>query len=409
MVPTVPTSPKSTLGTTLPPAGGPAASVVPDPTVVPAATDDSSIEWTTELGPTVPSPIIYSLVANFGEVDLFPADDGNTESARLDSSSPSTLSASIPPGVDVSVFGAGCPTLGTPFNTSPAQVLVCTYVFRRAPADTTLTIQNAVLPGTDTTTSFAYSIPEAVSPTSFSLTGSDSQAVTVPTSTALTLTETLPPGWSSTLSGTGCPPATSSGTSLTASFNLAGPLTCTVTNTQLATIAIQKTTVGGDGSFTFDEPVLGQRSVTTVAEVGSVSYTDVAPGTYTFSEAPVDGWVAGQFGGNCAADGTVTVVAGESATCTIANTKLASIVSIPTTIVVSPTTIAPPTVAAPPGGSAGASNLTTSNQAPSSIGGSGFAITGSRSRDVALLAAMLLVAGLSLVSFSRRRRRRATN
>ena len=102
-------------------------------------------------------------------------------------------------------------------------------------------------------------------------------------------------------------------------------ITCTFTNTQSGSITIQKTSLGGDATFGITEPTLGNRNVTTTNGSGSVTYTGVAPGSYDFDESPLAGWVAGDFGGACAADGTVTFAAGQTLTCTLTNTRLGSI------------------------------------------------------------------------------------
>jgi choice-of-anchor A domain-containing protein len=90
-----------------------------------------------------------------------------------------------------------------------------------------------------------------------------------------------------------------------------------------ATITITKTATGGDDTFTFTEATLGQLDVTTTGGTGSNTYIDVPPGTYDIDEVATADWVAlgGPFGGDCAPNGTITVVAGQDASCTITNLK----------------------------------------------------------------------------------------
>ena len=140
------------------------------------------------------------------------------------------------------------------------------------------------------------------------------------------ITEEVPPGWALSVTGSQC---VQQGNSV---FVFPIPFvatTCTFTNTATSTITIDKTAVGADGRFDFTEATLGPRSVDTVNGSGSVTYTNVAPGTYDFGEVVPEGWQAGPFGGACAADGTITVT-GNAPTdlrCTITNTRQAGSVT----------------------------------------------------------------------------------
>ena len=100
---------------------------------------------------------------------------------------------------------------------------------------------------------------------------------------------------------------------------------CTFTNTKLGSITIDKTAAGGDATFGITEPTLGGQNVTTTGGTGAVTYANVPPGTYDFGETPLPGWIAGDFGGSCAANGTITIIAGQAATCSITNTRQATI------------------------------------------------------------------------------------
>ncbi len=97
---------------------------------------------------------------------------------------------------------------------------------------------------------------------------------------------------------------------------------CTFTDTKLASISIEKDTIGGDGSFDIVEPTLGTKTVTTSGGVGTVDYLGVLPGTYHLSESPKAGWAPFDFTGDCASDGTVVVPAGDAIQCSITNVKL---------------------------------------------------------------------------------------
>ena len=50
----------------------------------------------------------------------------------------------------------------------------------------------------------------------------------------------------------------------------------------------------------------------------------VSAGTHTATESSLTGYTAGSWGGACAAGGTVTLVQGQNATCTITNSDQAA-------------------------------------------------------------------------------------
>jgi hypothetical protein len=139
-----------------------------------------------------------------------------------------------------------------------------------------------------------------------------------------TITESVPSGWSLVTSGTGCVATTDGVTIMPAPGE---DVSCVFTDTKLASITIDKTAVGGDETFVFSEATLGDLSVSTSGGSGSATYVDVPPGSYTFVETPQLGWVAGPFGDDCDSDGSVTVLAGGTVTCSITNTKLAPAVT----------------------------------------------------------------------------------
>ena len=101
---------------------------------------------------------------------------------------------------------------------------------------------------------------------------------------------------------------------------------CVLTNTKLGSITVDKTSVGGDATFGFTEAKLGPKSVTTTAGAGTVTYSDVPAGTYDLDETALAGWTSGSFGGDCGADGTITVGIDQDLTCSITNTARATIV-----------------------------------------------------------------------------------
>src|SRR5262249_50648291 len=108
--------------------------------------------------------------------------------------------------------------------------------------------------------------------------------------------------------------------------------TCTPTPTT-GTINVVKTTTGGNGTFTFNSDIpTGSPSfpITTAGGGGSKSFSNVTPGTYHLSEAPLAGWNFGTLtcNGNTIVNGssaTITLAAGDNVTCTYSNTKQAKI------------------------------------------------------------------------------------
>jgi hypothetical protein len=84
-------------------------------------------------------------------------------------------------------------------------------------------------------------------------------------------------------------------------------------------LKIVKNTIGGDGTFTFTGVGNGA-SITTVDGSGEATIANLTPGTYTATEAAQAGW--NLTSSTCA---NVSVVAGETATCTVTNTAQSSI------------------------------------------------------------------------------------
>lgn len=105
-------------------------------------------------------------------------------------------------------------------------------------------------------------------------------------------------------------------------------ITCTYTNTRRGTIVINKTAVGGDGTFNYTGD-LGAFSITTSGGSGSQTFTDVVPGTYAVTEdTPPANWNLTSLtcvdpdNGTTTAGPTATIDLdpGETVTCTYTNT-----------------------------------------------------------------------------------------
>ena len=151
--------------------------------------------------------------------------------------------------------------------------------------------------------------------------------------------ETLPLGWD--LTSIICDDR-NSGTSVsvrnTADINLeAGEtVTCTFNNTQRGSVTIIKNTIGDNGTFTFESEDLpftgGEMDITTTANTGSETFSNIQPGIYDIEEIVPTGWDL--TGLSCidpdqgstvdlnTESAVIDLDPGESITCTFTNTKL---------------------------------------------------------------------------------------
>lgn len=104
-------------------------------------------------------------------------------------------------------------------------------------------------------------------------------------------------------------------------------VTCTFTNTQLATLKIVKNTVGGDGTFSFDTTGSGisnfDLTTTSPSNSDTKTFSNIAPGSYSVSEnAPASPWKLTNFTcDNGDSPNSITLNAGQTVTCTFTNTK----------------------------------------------------------------------------------------
>ena len=104
---------------------------------------------------------------------------------------------------------------------------------------------------------------------------------------------------------------------------------CTITNDDRpeppATITLIKHVINDDGGDAivsdFDLFLNGQQVTSGVA-------TTVDPGTYSASETNLSGYTASAWSGHCAANGTVTVAAGEDKVCQITNDDQPSTITL---------------------------------------------------------------------------------
>ncbi len=161
-------------------------------------------------------------------------------------------------------------------------------------------------------TPFAFTATGGLTPSSFGLADQDPPVVfaNVMPNQPYQIKEATPSNWQLGTSGAGCG---SIAGGVTVTPPPGADITCTFTNTESGTITIDKTALGGDGAFQIKQPTLGNQTIATIGGVGSITYANVLPGSYTFGETPVAGWTQGPFGGDCGPSGTVSVTPGAAA------------------------------------------------------------------------------------------------
>jgi len=128
------------------------------------------------------------------------------------------------------------------------------------------------------------------------------------------IAETVPTGW--VLTSATC----SDGSPVTAISLQAGEtVTCTFTNSKLPKLTLVKTVINNYGGtkVVADFPLF----INTTPATSGMAYT-LTPGSYTASETQQFGYTASPWGGDCAADGSVTLVYGDNKTCTITNSDI---------------------------------------------------------------------------------------
>lgn len=87
-----------------------------------------------------------------------------------------------------------------------------------------------------------------------------------------------------------------------------------------AKLTIQKITIGGNGTFSFSgNGSIGNFQITTVNNGGSQTFDNLAPGTYTVTEAPLNGWTQTDSTYNTC--NQVVLNAGDDVVCVITNTN----------------------------------------------------------------------------------------
>ncbi|MBT8054868.1 MAG: hypothetical protein KJN69_13330 [Gammaproteobacteria bacterium] len=113
---------------------------------------------------------------------------------------------------------------------------------------------------------------------------------------------------------------------------LAEHKTCTITNNDIApTLTVVKNVVNDDGGTVTDPNAFGLKVDGLLVLHNATN--EVSPGQHAVSETGLTGYAAGSWGGDCAANGEITLSLGQSATCSVTNDDIAPTLRVVKTIV----------------------------------------------------------------------------
>jgi hypothetical protein len=233
-----------------------------------------------------------------------------------------------------SVIGGQCASDGT-VTLAPGDNKVCTITNTRKP---TLTVNKVCVPTTDTGR-FNLRIDGANAGTGADAACGGTTGAVVVSIGSHTASETAGTGTSlssyNSVIGGQC--ASDGTVSLAAGENK----TCTITNTRKPGLTVNKICVPTTDTGLFNLRIDGANAGTgaNAACGGTTGSVEVTIGTHTVSETAGTSTDLANYtsviGGQCASDGTVTLAAGESKTCTITNTRKPTLrvnkVCVPTT------------------------------------------------------------------------------
>jgi hypothetical protein len=248
------------------------------------------------------------------------------------------------------------------FGAAAARLInVCSYPSQQpnsAPAECVVTANNGLLrivkvDNDNTSTPFNFSLgagqAAANGQSSWTINGSGSvQSISLAPGTTYDLTEAIPSGWQLTSvscaiqSSPTAPTGTADGTPINGpatrgiqDFEIRSGLEtiCTFTDRlQRGSIQIVKATDGGDGTFSFTPSGFNSNSAFTLTTSGGSASSTFAglltTGTYSVSETVPDGW---ELVSSSCTNGTptaITVVDGQTTTCTFTNKKQAPSLSL---------------------------------------------------------------------------------
>ena len=279
-------------------------------------------------------PQSFSFSASY-DADGFSLSDGQSNnSGDLD---PGTYSVSetVPQGWDLDSATCSDGSEASSIGLAAGETVTCVFTNEK---DARIVVQKVTSPSPDAQL-FAFSA--SYDGDGFSLAGGQSNDSGDLDPGTYSVSENVPSGWDLTS-------AVCSDESAASSIALAAgeTVTCVFTNTKRGTIIVEKQTApnNASGSFSFSGSAAGS-----IGDGGQIVVSNLAPGTYTSTEAEAQGWnltaiscddanSTGSVGNRTA---TFRLEAGEIVKCTFANAKLGQ-GSIDVSKSVSPTSVKEP-------------------------------------------------------------------
>jgi len=246
--------------------------------------------------------------------------DGGTTGAQIESIGAHTVGETA--GTDtnlsdyITVIGGDCASNGS-ITLAAGDNKVCTITNTKK---ATIIVKKTMNGGTAT---FSYTgTPSG----DISVSGNTIQASVAPGQ--YVSTETPLAGWD--LNSVACDNANSTGnlSNHNVTFNVTAgqTVTCTFINTKRGSITIVKNTTGGDDTFNYTSN-FGVSSLTTSGGTASQTVDNLIPGDpYHISESALAGWDASGASCDHGTISAITVLAGQTTTCTFSNTKRATII-----------------------------------------------------------------------------------
>lgn len=263
----------------------------------------------------------FAYTSNFGVSSLTTASGTASQTVNnLVPGSGYSISETVPTGWDLTSATCTNGSIGT-ITVTAGQTTTCT--FTNTKKGTIVLVKNTV--GGDGTFNFTTTggdgLPASPSVTTTSGTGSHTFSNITPGT--YSFSETVPTGWD--LTSSSC----TSGTPASFTVPAGGSVTCTFTNTKRGAITVTKHTVGGDGTFSFTaggDASYTNFGITTTSGTGTNTQTNIVPGTYSATETVPTGW--DKTADTCA---SIVVTAGQTATCSVTNTKQGTVVLVKNT------------------------------------------------------------------------------
>ncbi len=205
-------------------------------------------------------------------------------------------------------------SLVSAINISPGETVTCTFVNEKL---ATIVLVKDTIGGNDT---FDFDATGTGLPTDIDLTTIGSTANqtfnNLDPDNTYSIAENVTSGWdltSSSCTGTNTPDSITP--------NADETVTCTFTNTKRGSITIIKNTTGGDDTFNYTSN-FGVSSLTTSGGTTSQTVNNLVSGSdYNISETVPAGWDLNSATCTNGTTDAITVVAGQTTTCTFSNTK----------------------------------------------------------------------------------------